>query len=123
MSGAELGKEHHQSFLNPGQNYMILLLTCVPYVVEQHIGARHEEQPVQRNKNQTKDIESEGSTNKNNTNNLQKTEDRKHRCDLNDHLLYHHHHQSWLLVSPARGSGKWCTHSRRRASTATGTPV
>lgn len=44
----------------------------MPYVIEYHIGACHKEQPVQRHENQTEDVKSEGSTDKNHTDDLQK---------------------------------------------------
>ena len=49
-------------------------LTCVPNVVKQHICTGHKKQPVQRNKNQTKYIQSERSTDKHHTDDL-RTED------------------------------------------------
>lgn len=46
-------------------------LTRVPYVVEQHVGAGHEEEPVQGDENQTKDVEREGGADEHNTDHLQ----------------------------------------------------
>lgn len=48
------------------------LLTSVPDVVKQHVGAGHEEEPVQGNEYQTKDVQSEGSADENHADHLQK---------------------------------------------------
>lgn len=56
---------------NRAQRPTMQPLTCVPYVVEQHVGAGHEEEPVQGHENQTKDVESEGGADKNHADDLQ----------------------------------------------------
>ena len=55
-------------------------LTCVPNVVKQHISTGHKKQPVQWDKNQTKDIQGEGGADKHHADDLGTERDVRAPC-------------------------------------------